>query len=480
MNSYPVAAIQSGAKFTDKVFLDTSFLLLDSEIPFTGELKKRLGEWNFTVVYSDGVPRNPGVSQPSHSPAPAESSFEKPKEPAVSEPKKEIPKAETAKKNAPKNVEYESIDINDLLGLPSQVVAPPPPVPDVPIIDDETESQKKTEAPATSGETDESSHFDDEAKKIEQLKKNSETTRMNHVKATYDEYMEYVNTVYTRYATHKKLEQNELTETVKSMCVFIKDNKRYVLRVMPYPENVSKNFLVSHSLRSTIISITIGLTLHLPLTKLVELGVACLVHEIGQIRLPPQLYITDRLLTSAQKQQLSTHPIIGYNILKEHNFPLTIQLGVLEHHERENGTGYPRHLTGDKISSYAKIISVACSFEAITAPRHFREARSSYEAMLEMLQNHDHAYDETVIKALLFSFSLFPIGAYVALSNGRIAQVTDVNPKDPRNPIVQCINEITGNLEPQSVTTDNNEMKVIRVLNKQEVDVIKQQQGSSN
>ena len=100
--------------------------------------------------------------------------------------------------------------------------------------------------------------------------------------------------------------------------------------------------------------------------------------------------------------------------------------------------------------------------------------------MLEMLQNRDHAYDETVIKALLFSFSLFPIGAYVALSNGRIAQVTDVNPKDPRNPIVQCINEITGNLEPQSVTTDNNEMKVIRVLNKQEVDVIKQQQESSN
>ena len=97
--------------------------------------------------------------------------------------------------------------------------------------------------------------------------------------------------------------------------------------------------------------------------------------------------------------------------MKGFDFPLSICLGVLEHHEKENGKGYPRHLSGARISPYAKIIAVACSFEAITSPRHYKEAKSSYEAMVELLKNESKQYDETVIKGLLFSLSLFPIGA---------------------------------------------------------------------
>jgi HD-GYP domain-containing protein (c-di-GMP phosphodiesterase class II) len=206
----------------------------------------------------------------------------------------------------------------------------------------------------------------------------------------------------------------------------------------------------------------------MPLSKLVELGVTCILHEIGQIRLPPQLYMTDKPLSPSEKAQIATHTLLGFNILKDNNFPLAIQLGVLEHHERENGTGYPRHLQGTKISLYAKIISVACSFEAITAPRHYKEARTTYDGMIEMLRNESHQYDETVIKALLYCLSIFPIGAYVYLSNGKIAQVTDVNPNDPRNPVVQVLGETEEDGSPKTIQTDGSTMKIIRVLNKQE------------
>ena len=127
-----------------------------------------------------------------------------------------------------------------------------------------------------------------------------------------------------------------------------------------------------------------------------------------------------------------------------------------------------RHLPGPKISTYAKIISVACSFEAITAPRHYKEASSSYDAMVEMLKNNGHMYDETVIKALLLSLSLYPIGAYVFLSNGKAAQVTDVNPESPQNPIVQLLNEVEENGEPKTIQTSNTGIRIIRVLTKQE------------
>lgn len=303
---------------------------------------------------------------------------------------------------------------------------------------------------------------------------NNDSSRINVVQKVYNEYMNYITAVYTHYATHKELNYVELSETVKDLCIFIKENRRYVLRITPILDAESKNFIISHSMRSTVIAIVIGLQLRMPLTKLIELGITSILHEIGQIRLPPQLYMTDRLLSVAEKAKLATHPVIGFNIVKESNFPLSVQLGVLEHHERENGSGYPRKLNGNKISLYAKIISVACSFEAITAPRHYKEARSSYDAMIEILRNENKHYDGTVIKALLYSISLFPIGAYVYMSNGKIAQVTDVNPTDPRNPIVQILGETEPDGSPKTIQSNMQENKIVRVLSKAEAqDILK-------
>ena len=243
---------------------------------------------------------------------------------------------------------------------------------------------------------------------------------------------------------------------------------------MPSAEARSKNFLVIHSMRSTVLAITIGIELHIPLSKLIELGVTCILHEIGMIRLPPQLYMTDKPLSSVERAQISTHPLIGFNIMKSLNFPLSIQLGVLEHHEKENGTGYPRKIAGDKISTYAKIISVACSFEAITAPRQYKAERTTFDAMVEMLKNQNNQYNGIVIKALLYSLSLYPIGAYVYLKNGKIGIVTDVNPDNPKNPIIQLINEKERDGSPKTIQTDDFENKIIRVMNKKEQEDIVQ------
>ena len=303
---------------------------------------------------------------------------------------------------------------------------------------------------------------------------NSERSRMDYVHKVYNEYMNYINSIYTHYATHKKIDLKDLTDNVKNLCIFIKENKRYVLRITPSAEARSKNFLVIHSMRSTVLAITLGMELHLPLSKLIELGIACILHEIGMLRLPPQLYMTDKTLSQSEKARIMTHTILGFNIVKELDFPLSIQLGVLEHHEKENGMGYPRQLDGKKISTYAKIISVACSFEAITAPRKYKTERTTFDAMVEMLKNHNKQYDKTVIKALLYSLSLFPIGAYVYLNNGKIGVVTDVSPNNPSQPIIQIVNEYEADGSPKTIQTDADANKIVRVLTrKEEEDVLK-------
>ena len=302
---------------------------------------------------------------------------------------------------------------------------------------------------------------------------NSDQSRMDMVESVFNEYMNYIEKVFTHYATHKEIDQAELSETIQELVMFVKDHKRYILRINPNPDDAGKNFLVIHSMRTTVLAIAIAQQLHLPLSKIIEVGVACIIHEIGMLRVPPQLYMSSRNLTIGERATISKHTIFGYTIVKDLNFPLSIQLGVLEHHEKENGSGYPRKMTGDKISSNAKIIAVACSFEAISSPRGYKAERSTFDAMIELIQNKNHAYDDSVLKALLYTVSLYPIGTYVYLSNRKVAIICDTNPDNPKYPIAQLLTEKNKDGSPIQIPTDPSGINIIRILSKTEVSDIK-------
>ncbi len=297
---------------------------------------------------------------------------------------------------------------------------------------------------------------------------NSDHARMEMVQKVYDEYMNYIENLFTRYTTHREINQEELSETVQDLCVFIKDHRRYMLRINPEAEVCKKNFLIIHTMRTTVLAIAIAMEMHLGLSKMIELGVSCVLHEIGMLRLPPQLYMTDKKLTPGEKLQITKHSIYGYTIVKDLNFPIQVQLGVLEHHEKENGTGYPQKKTGDRISQNAKIISVASSYEAISSKRSYKNERSTFEAIVELMQNKNHDYDVQIIKALLHTVSLYPIGSYVYLSNRKAAIVIDVNPSDPTCPVVQLLTEKDADDSNKIITTNHTDTKIARILTKSE------------
>lgn len=303
---------------------------------------------------------------------------------------------------------------------------------------------------------------------------NTDQARIDMVCKVYNEYVNYIEQVFTHYATHKEIDKDELSETVQELCVFIKDHKRFILRVNHSYNNPDKNFLVVHAMRSTVLSIAIAQQLHVPLSKMIELGVTCIIHEIGMLRLPPQLYMSKRKLNPSEKFQITKHTVLGYSIVKDLNFPLPVQLGVLEHHEKSNGSGYPRHLTGDQISAIGRIIAVACTYEAISSPRSYKDDRTSFDALLELIQNKENQYDGNVLKALLYTVSLYPIGTYVYLTNRKIAEVIDSNPTNPKCPIVQLINEKEPDGSPKIIQTNLADISISRILTKkEEQDIIK-------
>jgi len=303
------------------------------------------------------------------------------------------------------------------------------------------------------------------------LSQQSDSDKLEKAEEFYKGFLFYVENMFVKASVSNELDYNSVTEKIKDIVEYIKEDRRYLMRVIksiePAPE---KNYLATHSVRSTIIAIIIGTYLKLPNYRLLELGVAALVHEAGMLKLPSNVYLNQRALNEQEQKAIVTHPILGYSMLKSFDFPLAVCLAALEHHERENSSGYPRRLPGEKISLYSKIIAVACSYEALSSKRPHKEAKDGYTGMLELLKNEGKRYDDTVVKALVLSLSIYPIGLYVLLSNGKKGQVVDVNPENPRFPVVQVFGEFTPDGKVKTIQTSPDNFTIVRPLNRKEIE----------
>ena len=303
------------------------------------------------------------------------------------------------------------------------------------------------------------------------LSQQSDSDKLGKANKFYSNFITSIEKIFFKLTVSEELDFKEVMEKIKDMVEYIKEDRRFLMRVLKDIEAApDKNYLAIHSVRSTILTIIIGTYLKLPNYRLIELGVAALLHEVGMLKLPQNIYLSQRPLTAAEQKAIVSHPVIGYSILKSFDFPLAVCLGALEHHERENATGYPRHLTSEKISLYAKIIAVACSYEALSAKRPHKEAKDGYTGMLELLKNEGKQYDDTVVRALVLSLSIYPIGLYVLLSNGKKGQVIDVNPETPRFPIVQIFGETTPDGKIKTMQTSQSGLTIIRPLNRSEIE----------
>lgn len=292
--------------------------------------------------------------------------------------------------------------------------------------------------------------------------------RLESVRTFIAAYTEFVDGLYSRYVTNSELKYNDLCEKMRQICELLNKNRRFVLRGLSMVEP-NKNYLISHAVNCSMFSILLGSALKIPLARLIELGAAAVLHEIGMVKLPPNLFMTTKQLTPEERRRITAHTILGFNILKEQQVPLPVQLASLEHHERMNGSGYPRAMNADQISLYAKIIAVACSYDAVTTARPFRDARESHEGILDLLRNEGKQYDELIIKALVFTLSIYPIGSHVLLTNGKRAVVIDTSPDNPRFPIVQILGASNPDGTDVKVRTTETGARILRSLTKIEI-----------
>ncbi|MDD6428479.1 HD-GYP domain-containing protein [Candidatus Weimeria sp. HCP3S3_B5] len=191
-----------------------------------------------------------------------------------------------------------------------------------------------------------------------------------------------------------------------------------------------------HSVDVATISAIIGQKYGLDRKQLHELLVAGLLHDMGKSEIPNEILNKPARLTDQEFEIMKSHSLLGYNILKEkHEFSPDVLLGVLQHHEKISGKGYPMGVHGDKIGLYPKIIAVADIYDALVTKRPYKEPFSQREAM-EMILAMGDDLDFKALECFSKSVILYPVDSVVKLSNGLLAKVVANNPDYPMRPKV--------------------------------------------
>lgn len=181
-----------------------------------------------------------------------------------------------------------------------------------------------------------------------------------------------------------------------------------------------------HSVNVAVLSLLIGKGLGLKEEQLRELAMSAILHDVGKIFIGSEIINKPELLTVEEYEMVKEHSIEGYKYLKDDfNVPSKVYVSILQHHEDYDGNGYPNGISKEQIFLYARIISVADVYDAITSERPYKRAMSPNEALEFILQNEGRKFDPQVVKVISEKFAPFPVGTFVKLTNGMMGIVVE-------------------------------------------------------
>jgi HD-GYP domain-containing protein (c-di-GMP phosphodiesterase class II) len=293
----------------------------------------------------------------------------------------------------------------------------------------------------------------------------------DRIAAFYVQLLGQTSLIYGKLVEQNALDAKAASDRVREVTDVCKASRDLLLACLVSEREVD-NYVISQCAGTAVLSVAVGALLKLPTHKLIELGTAALLHKTGMTRLPAAFYNSNKVIGAPERKALAAHPVAAYRLLKSFSVNENIARAVLEHQERADGSGYPRGLKGEEISLYARVIAVTSSYVAMTSRRPYRPATDGHSAMTDLLRTRRSTYDETVLKALVYTLSVYPVGIRVLLNSGVRGIVFRANPNDARCPVVKPLLDEEGKRigeAPLIQTSSETGVMIARVLRPDEV-----------
>jgi putative nucleotidyltransferase with HDIG domain len=215
---------------------------------------------------------------------------------------------------------------------------------------------------------------------------------------------------------------------------------------------LTDDYIFQHSLNVAIYALAIGTKLNLNARELTELGKGAILHDIGKVFIDPDIMQKPNKLTDEEFSIMKTHTTLGYDLLrKNHTYSSVVAHCAYQHHERINGSGYPRGLVGKDIHFYAQIIGVADVFDAVTSNRVYRKAMLPHEGLELLYSTAVNQFDIRIVEAFKDSVAVYPNGISVELNDKRKGVVVSQNKHICDRPILRILKDESGDVEPYTV-----------------------------
>ncbi len=185
----------------------------------------------------------------------------------------------------------------------------------------------------------------------------------------------------------------------------------------------------NHGVKVALYMIALGRHLGLPKDNLSHLGQIGMLADVGKIKLPRALLDKPGMLSPSEHSIVKEHVRLGLEALKAGSAPLPpeVEEGIAQHHERLDGTGYPKGLKGDEIGLWGRIAGIADCFAALITSRAYANALPPQEALMNMYQWAGTSFHEPLVEQFVQAVGVFPVGSLVELSTGEIAVVIAQN-----------------------------------------------------
>ncbi|WP_026883169.1 HD-GYP domain-containing protein [Clostridium akagii] len=229
----------------------------------------------------------------------------------------------------------------------------------------------------------------------------------------------------------------------------IDELRNFALRVkseLDPTSNVVKNIVLKGSGEDTIyrhgvnvsaLSLILGRWLNLDDVQLNLLVYSAILHDFGKLKINQNILSKQGQLNKNDLKAIKSHPVLGYNYISKIPFlDKSVSNGILLHHEREDGSGYPFGLKSDKIPQFAKIIAIADVFDAINSKRAYREKKGPFEALQIIQKDELGKLDFEYCKVFINHVVNFYMGESVILNDGRVCKIIQVDPNDLQTPLL--------------------------------------------
>jgi HD-GYP domain-containing protein (c-di-GMP phosphodiesterase class II) len=217
---------------------------------------------------------------------------------------------------------------------------------------------------------------------------------------------------------------DDISNIVKDIVDSILSNKDAMVNMIDL--KVFDDYTFYHCVNVGVLSLVIGSSLDFNKDQLCALGLSSILHDIGKMFVSPGILNKDSLLTHSEFEIMKAHSYLGYKYLRENfEIPISSYIGVLQHHEKYNGDGYPDRIAGKKISVFGRIISIVDVFDALTSNRPYRDAISPSEAMEYVMGSGGVLFDPEIVEVFCKKIAPYPVGTTVLLSDNRTGLVVE-------------------------------------------------------